>query len=318
MLKDLFFIFKRVLDKKKAREVVINAEVISHYTGIHSIDVIKEIHQKTGGKNEYLRKILRMYAQEKPKHEIYGLVFDSEFVQFLKVAEAKHVPVSSLFKDYQEVSERVNKAKKKITSAIVRPLVLFFIAAVIVYWALGNILTKMGSMKGLDLSTVQMIHEHYWFFTLSIPAFILTALFKFPRKVPFLSGAFKELDAFQYLAFCSMLMTMGIPSTEIVKLFKSVMKAKITKEGMEGLVEFFKRFLKEEETIVIAVAAKTYEYERVFKSLLERRKMEFDVKIEAISATLGEMLVAVVMLPVVVLMFAIMTIMSGISQMLAF
>jgi len=308
---------KKWMDKKKAREVVINAEVMSHYTGVHVIDIIKEVYQRGKGKNIFLGRILREYKKEKPKRYLYRDLFDNNFLAILKMAEEKHIPTGGIFKDYQEVNEKLKKAKGKIISAIVRPGFIYFIAAIVVYWTLGNILTKMNGMKGLDLSMIQLLYNYFWFIILGIAFGLGVVLFKFPRYVPVLKGAYKELDAFQYLSFCLILFSMGIPSTDIVSAFRKVMKVTIRKRGIEGLLEFFSKYLTSEEIIALRLASQTYEYERVISSLLEKRRVEFDVKIDGAVAVLGELLNMVVMLPVGFLLLVIMNILAGVSSLLA-
>lgn len=316
MIKDLWYLWQRFSDKKKAREIVINAEVTSHFTGVHSIDIIKEVQKKLKKENFYLQKVLREYGQEKPKHEIYRDIFDKNFIYILKMGESKHLPVSALFKDYQEIVTRLSKARKKIWSAIFRPIFIFFIAAFIVYWALGNILEKIGTMRGLDLSFLVLVHKFYWILVPIVPVLILVSVFKFPRKIPFLRSAFKELDAFQYLSFCSLLLSMGVSTVEIVKIFREIMGASIKGEGILGLANFLKDFLNEEETVALLIAAQTYEYERVIDALLNKRRVEFESKIEATTSVLGEVMIFVAMIPVVILLASILTVLSSLSSLM--
>lgn len=327
-LKDVAFFLLRLSQKRKAEQVILNAEVISHYTGVYSVEIIKEIHEKEGEKNEYLRRVLDKYKQGKPKHEVYSDVFEKEFLKILQMAEEKHIPVSGVFKDYAEIKNKVEKAKKQIFSAVFRPLVIYVIAAAIVYWALGSILSKMGTMKGVDLSGIQTFYEYYWPVMLMVPGFILTALFKFPRKVPFLSQAFKELDAFQLLSLCKMFLSMGISTVEIANVFKKVMglegKKKTTmagsqeEKGIKELINILSKYLSPEETVVLQVAGQTYEYERVIDSMVQKRSAEFEARINSIVSVLGELLVMVAMLPVGVLLMAIMGVLSGVASTLTF
>lgn len=327
-LKDALLFLLRLSQKRKAEKIILNAEVISHYTGVYSVEIIREIHEKEGGKNEYLKRVLDRYRQGKPKHEVYGEVFEKRFLKILQMAEKKHVPVSGVFKDYAEIMGKVEKAKKKIFSAVFRPLVIYMIAAVIVYWALGNVLSKMGGMKGVDLSGVQGFYDYYWLIMSTIPAFILTALFKFPRKVPFLKRAYRELDAFQLLSLCKMFLSMGISTVEIVKVFREVMgikekrraieRSEQEEKGIKALIDVLSKYLSSEEAVVLQVAGQTYEYERVIDSMVQKRSAEFDARVEAVVGVLGEALIVVAMIPVGVLLMAIMEVLSGVASTLAF
>lgn len=327
-LKDALLFFLRLSQKKKAEQIVLNAEVISHYTGVYSVEIIKEIYEKEGRKNEYLKRVLDKYRQGKPKHEVYKGIFEEEFLKILQMAEEKHIPVSGVFKDYAEIKNKVEKAKKQIFSAVFRPLIIYLIASAIVYWALGSILSKMGTMRGVDLSSIQTFYKYYWPIMLTIPGFILTALFKFPRKVPFLNKAFKELDAFQYLSLCKMFLSMGISTVEIVSVFKKVMGVESRKKavvsgdqeekGIKELISILSKYLSSEETVVLQVAGQTYEYERVIDSMVQKRGAEFEARIESIVGVLGELLVMVAMLPVGVLLMAIMGVLSGVASTLTF
>ena len=327
-LKEVFFFLFRFYQKKKAETIVLNAEVISHYTGIYSVEIIKEVYEKQGRKNDYLKRVIDRYNQSKPKHEIYGDLFEESFLKIVQMAEEKHVPVSGVFKDYQDVKSKIDKAKKCIFSAVLRPIVIYLIAAVIVYWALGKILVNMGTMRGVNLSEVQTFYKFYWPIMMSIPTFILVALLKFPRKVPFLKRAYKELDAFQLLSLCKMFLSMGISTVEIVKVFEKVMgvktkdKARKKREqeasGIEVLADVLGQYLSSEELVVFQIAGQTYEYERVINSLVEKRSIEFEARVNVITGVLGEALIVVAMIPVGVLLLTIMGVLSGVASTLRF
>lgn len=327
-LRNLIFVLFRHLQRRRAESLVLSAEVISHYTGVYSIEIIKEIYEKEEKNNEYLRRILDKYKKAKPKYEVYDEIFEKEFLQILRMAEEKRVPVSGVFKDYSEIKTKVEKAKKKIISAVVRPLVIFLIAAVIVYWAIGNMAIKMSGMKGVDLSSVMFVYKFYWLIMGSIPVVILLSLFKFPRKVPFLKKAYQELDGFQLLSLCKMFLSMGISTIEIVNVFRKVMKVDVGKKflkgmeqeekGIESLIEILRKYLSKEEAIALKVAGQTYEYERAINSMVEKRSIEFESKIDAVVSVLGEVLVLVSMIPVGMLLMAILTILAGVSSSIRF
>ena len=329
-LKEVFFFLFRFYQKKKAEAIVLNAEVISHYTGIYSVEIIKEVYEKQGRKNEYLKRVIDKYNQSKSKYEIYDGLFDEEFLKIVRMAEEKHIPISGVFRDYQEVKNKIDKAKKNIFSAVFRPVVVYVIAAAIVYWALGRFLESIGNVRGVELSEIRTIYKFYWPIMMSIPVFILTALFKFPRKVPFLSSAYKELDAFQLLSLCKMFLSMGISTVEIVKVFEKVMgiktkgKSKVSKKtkqdvsGIEVLSEMLSRYLSSEEAVVFQIAGQTYEYERIISSLVEKRSVEFEARVNAITSVLGEVLIIIAMIPVGVLLLTIMGVLSGVASTLRF
>ena len=316
MLFDLIFFLKMFRQKREASEVVINAEIMSYYTGLHSFDVLQKMYQKMKG-NQYLMKVIQGYQKEKPKSEIYKDVLDKELIYFLKMAEEKHTMVSGVFKDYQEVKERVVKATGKIRGVIVRPLVMYFLASIVVFYSLTNILNQTKGIKGLNVGTLQMFHTWFWPLILLIAFVVVFPLIKFPHVIPILKGAWKELKAFQYLSFVKFMLSMGLSTVDIIDLFRKVLRADIRKQGIEGLIEFFRKYLRPEEIVVLELAGETYEYERVIDSLLEKRRAEFDKKIGMAIGALGEILNFLALIPILLMLYVLFTLMSGASNVVA-
>ena len=315
-ISNLFFFLKMFKQKREASEIIINAEIMSYYTGLHSFDVIQKMYQRMRG-NQYLRRVIQEYQKEKPRSEIYRDVLDKELIYFLRMAEEKHTVVSEIFKDYQEIKEKVMKANGKIRGAIMRPFMMYFLASIVVFYSFTNILNQTKGIKGLNVETLQMLHTWFWPLIVLIAFVIVFPLIKFPHAIPLLRGAWKELKAFQYLSFVKFMLSMGLSTVDVIELFRKVLRVDVKKQGIEGLVEFFRRYLRPEEVVVLELAGETYEYERVINSLLEKRKVEFEKRIEMVVGALGEVLNFLVLIPVFLMLYALFTLMLGASNVVA-
>ncbi len=302
-------------EKKQAREIILSAEVIAHYTGLHYFDIIKESAKKV--KNRYIERVLRNYQKAKGKTDLYRDIFDKEVIQIARMAESKGVSTTEVFKEYYNIQEEVKKGEGKIRSAIVRPFMMYFLASIIVYFSLGKILANVKGIQQINVSSLEMVYQNFWYIVLGIALFLIVSIVKFSRYIPGIKSAYREIRGYQYLSFILMMLKSGLSMVDVADVLKSVMKVKLRREGGEGVLEFLSGYLSDAEVAAVTFAFQTYEYEKIFSALLARRKNEFEKKINIYQTVISEVLGYLVIIPVGLMLYAIFSIVSGVSTMMS-
>lgn len=280
--------------KKDAREIIINSEVLANDTGMNAIDIISQYNKS----NILIDEVIKRYSQNKPKHLIYSHVFDQKFLTFLKMCEEKGLVVGEVFKDYSEISEKVRTSKQKIQGAIAYPFVSYLISSLIVFFSILRMYKELQKLGNIDLSIFKTVLYSFWPIIIVVGVAILVPLFKFPNKIPILKRAYKELNAFQYLGTIFIFLKSGLSMMDVYEVFRLDKKIRMVREGIDGILDFLTKFLSDTEIYALRIATQTYKIETVFKTLLLRRKENFDATILKISSTLSTVLIFIVVIPV--------------------
>lgn len=304
----LLDIIKQQRNKKEAASIVASAETIGYETGLNAIDIINRYEKD----NIYLKEIKMLYAQNKPKHVIYSKIFDKQFLFILNACEKKGLLVGEIFKDYMEIKEKIEVAKNKIVSAIIYPFLSYVLSAIIVFIVLMQMNTQLKSLKFLKTPFVETTLYFYWPIIIGIGFILLFPLLKYPRVVPFLKNAYKELDAFQYVSSIHFILKSGLSMVDVYEVFKD--KIKVNKKDIEGIISFLEKFLNPTEIYAIRIAVQTFKFDVIFKSILNSRRNEFETKINKITSTISTLLTMIVAIPAAIMLYTMFKLYTIVSQ----
>jgi DNA-binding transcriptional MerR regulator len=304
---------KKFLDKKSAQEIVINAESLSSNTGLPPVDIIKMIDPEL--KNYWLRRAVKLYKQGKPKTVMYKGLFDDMFIRILKIGEDKKIELSNIFSTYQHTREKVNKGLGKIKGAIYEPMFSYIVVSLIGYVALKQFVKNTALFKQMhvDTSLLLTIYHIYWYVILTVLVILVVLLTKFQRKLPLIKKAYKEVDGYNYISLIHILLENGIPSTDITALLKT------KKQGAEGIVEFLSQYVKKYEAAVLKYGIETHQYEKITKTLMQRKEDTFLEIIEGVAAGVKQVMFIISIIPLGFVLtgvfYTLFQIMNAISSM---
>jgi len=309
----IFEPIKKFLDKKSAQEIIINAESLSADTGLPPMDIITMIDPEL--KNYWLKRAFKLYKQGKPKTIMYKGLFDSMFIRILKIGEDKNIELSHIFDAYQHTREKVNKGIGKIKGAIYEPMFSYITVSLIGYVALKQFVKNAAMFKQMhvDTSVLLTIYHIYWYVILTVLVILVVLLTKFQRKLPIIKKAYKEVDGYNYISLIHILLENGIPSTDITALLKT------KKQGADGLVEFLSQYVKKYEVAVLKYGIETHQYEKITKTLMQRKEDSFLEIIEGVAAGVKQVMFIVSIIPLGFVLtgvfYTLFQIMSAISNM---
>jgi len=310
---EIFEQIKKFIDKKSAQEIIINAESLSADTGLPPVDIITMIDPEL--KNYWLRRAVKLYKQGKPKTIMYKGLFDSMFIRILKIGEDKNIELSHIFDAYQHTREKVNKGIGKIKGAIYEPMFSYITVSLIGYVALKQFVKNAAMFKQMhvDTSVLLTIYHIYWYVILTVLVILVVLLTKFQRKLPIIKKAYKEVDGYNYISLIHILLENGIPSTDITALLKT------KKQGADGLVEFLSQYVKKYEVAVLKYGIETHQYEKITKTLMQRKEDSFLEIIEGVAAGVKQVMFIVSIIPLGFVLtgvfYTLFQIMSAISNM---
>jgi len=304
---------KKIIDKKPAQEIIINAESLSGETGLPPIDIIKMIDPEL--KNYWLKHAVKLYKQGKPKTVMYKGLFDNTFIRILKIGEDRKIELSNVFASYQHTREKVNKGLGKIKSAIYEPMFSYIAVSIIGYISLKQFIKNTSLFKEMhvDTSLLLSIYHIYWYVIIAVLVLLAVLLTKFQRKLPIIKKAYKEVDGYNYISLIHILLENGIPSTDITALLKT------KKQGAEGIVEFLSQYVKKYEVAVLKYGIETHQYEKITKTLLQRKEDTFLEIIEGVAAGVKQIMFLISVIPLGFVMsgvfYTLFQIMNTISSM---
>lgn len=294
--------------KKEATSIVISAETIAHDTGLNAIDILNQYNKQ----NVYIKEIKKSYAKNKPKHIIYSKIFDSQFLFILKACEEKGLLLGEIFKDYMSIREKIQSAKSKITSAIMYPFLSYFLSALVVFIVLSQMNKQLKNFHFLKTQFIDNILFFYWFIILGIAFAILLPLLKFPRYIPILKKAYKELDAFQYISGIYFILKSGLSMVDVYEVFKDKLP-KTRKKNIDAIIEFLSKYLTIPELYAIKIAVQTFKFDVIFKSLLKMRQEEFESRISKSTSTISSVLLFIVIIPAGIMLYTMFKLYTVIS-----
>lgn len=285
--------------KKEAQEIVISSELIAYDTGLNAIDLIFQYK----GNNFYIKEIIKKYKENKPKHIIYTKIFDKDFLTLLKMTEEKGLPSGELFKDYAEIKEKSESAKKKLQSAIMYPFISYFVTSAIIFFTISNMISKLKEFKQIDISGLANLKLIFWPVIIVIAILLLLPLLKFPHRVPVLKNGWRELIAFQMLGLIYLILKSGLSMVDLFDMMKKDKKFQGKIKKVEDIFLYLARYLKGAEPFALQAAIQSYRYDKVIQALLFRKKESFEAIINKTAGALSSLSIFIVLIPVSFMLF---------------
>lgn len=295
--------------KKEAQEIVISSELIAHDTGLNAVDLISQYK----GDNFYIKEIIKKYKENKPKHIIYAKIFDKDFLTLLKMTEEKGLPSGELFKDYAEIKEKSESAKKKLQSAIMYPFISYFVTSAIIFFTISNMINKLKEFKQIDISGLANLKLIFWPVIIGIAILLLLPLLKFPHRVPVLKNGWRELIAFQMLGLIYLILKSGLSMVDLFDMMKKDKKFQGKIKKVEDIFLYLARYLKGAEPFALQAAIQSYRYDKVIQALLFRKRESFEATINKTTGALSSLSIFIVLIPVSFMLFTMFKLYSLLS-----
>lgn len=285
--------------KKEAQEIVISSELLAFDTGLNAIDLISQYK----GDNFYIKEIIKRYKENKPKYVVYEKIFDKDFLTLLKMTEEKGLSSGELFRDYAEIKEKSESAKKKLHSAIMYPFISYFITSLIVFLTISHIINKLGELRTVDLSSLIQIKMMFWPIIIGVALLILIPLLKFPHKIPVLKNGWRELIAFQLLGLIYLILKSGLSMVDLFDMMKKDKKFQGKIKKVEDIFKYLAGYLRGAEAFALQAAIQSYRYDKIIQTLLFRKKESFESIINKTTGALSSLSIIVVLIPVSFMLF---------------
>ncbi|HEM56106.1 MAG TPA: hypothetical protein ENO30_05020 [Thermodesulfobium narugense] len=319
---------KEKILKRKVREeavkIVIACETRAYYTGISSIDImreyIKETRRRSKKPNEYIEYVIRN-AETKRKLDLYRRFMPEEIVDLMSLGETLG-KTAEIVISYTDAMEVVKKGQNKIKGVIIEPLASYILISIMGFFILKTLVGKLkeASMPGLNLGFIHTEYNLYWFVIIGILLAVIIPFWKYPYKVPILKDAYINISAFKYLAIMKTFFSLGLSSQEVDEKFrKSVKEYKPKKKGFDGILEFLEYYLDDVDIAVVTMSIKNKQQEQFIKtinSILEAKKSEFNKTIDQTAGVLSKALIVLSAIPIAFIMIAIAAVVMGAFSMM--
>jgi len=305
--------------KKQIADLIVESEIISVSTGLPVFDIFDGIASKIQDKQlkTILKNISGKLRRGVNRSQVYSKYFDRELLMFIKQAEEKGISVGEIFKDYRNIKNKVETAKKKISSVLVEPLVMYILISIVSIFSISRLETILRDQKFPEADTLALFKQIVIFLLFFLPIFLIILFIKFGYKLPYLKRAYKELEGYKYLAIINMLYATGFSSIDISEFIKRsyMKKQKFSKKsGIEFLEQFFGQLLEPQEIAIISIGIKTLQLENMIKNILPIKEVNFESIIDSSVGALSKVLILIGVIPISFLAMSLLTLISTLTS----
>ncbi|MBF0559009.1 MAG: hypothetical protein HQL08_09535 [Nitrospirae bacterium] len=308
--------------KKEAREVIYSAEVSVLSSGLSIIDVLKNVRQELNS-NLYLDNAISLLSKGKPRSMAYKNILDVDIINMLKSAEAKQITAGDIFKDYINMKYIIEKAESRMRGALMEPTIMYLMVSFISYFAINTFYNNFRGITNMDMSNIGFI-RNYYFLIVAAPMFAVHfVIMKFPDKVPLWSRVYRYVKSAGYLLVIKTLVDLGMSSVDAISFFKKLNDKQLHKrinvlktheKNIEGLTRALSYYLSSVEIALMKTSVKFAEEKRTLSGIVEKRMMDVEKTVSGITATFNKLLTALTILPIVMVVYVLLSILGALTQ----
>jgi len=267
---------------EQAREIITFVEEIAAEVGISPRLVLEKVARKV--KNPFVSEVARRFKRGLPRSKAYRGIFDRETIVLLEVAEREGLEVSTVFREYSKIKEKVDRVFGRIRGAVRGGATYAFVVYSIgLYVArqIGKIVEEI-SQSVSNPAVFSSVKAYVHYYPLAFLIFVLYAVFFVFPKTSSVNPIVKKINSLFRLLNLLMIYRIGIgiglQSTHILNVYarlyddaaRFLKKIPPSQRNITGLARYLSKYLKPEEAILLEEAVRMGQGKQFISMLSDR------------------------------------------------
>lgn len=311
---------------RKVEQIIVRAEINTPKIGQggvaflydHYIDALKKS-KKNASVIKILNRIKKRIAGGAKRHSAYKGFLPDDVLTFLDIGDKKNVDPSKIFERYAPVKKKADAISNSIKRKMRIPLIVYIFGVLGVYKLITVFrgIRDDGAIPFHGMSATFL--DHYVLITVAygiVFAFLFLAI---PEKLPFIKKVYNRIRAIFILASVEVYNLVGVSASEIAD--EVAKQYKFRRRGGHDTSALI-RLLTEEKVIddlqgaELGIHAGRGEMQAAISEILDDELREVDMMSEAINSAIGSLSLLLLLLPLGIAVYMIMTMMLGASDLL--